>query len=370
MSGILVHEWLEASGGAENVFEELSRAFPDADRFCLWDDSRGRFAGVEESVLARTPLRHSKALALPLMPAVWRSLPERDADWVLCSSHVFAHQARVAGTAGAAPKLVYVHTPARYVWVPELDPRGESVAARAASAVLRSIDRRRAAEPAALAANSRFIARRIADKWGRDAQVIYPPVPVADFADARLQLDDREQARLESLPDQFLLGVSRFVPYKRLEAVIEAGEASGLPVVLGGTGPEEARLRQLASRASVPVTFVHRPSYALLRALYRRASALVFASVEDFGIVPVEAMASGTPVIVNAVGGAAESVIDGRTGVHMHSWSRSELRSAVERALVLDSVDCVERAREFDSSVFIEAIRAWVGQHVGMTVAA
>ena len=145
VSGILVHEWLARHGGSENVFEVLSGVFPDAERFCLWNDSDGRFENVHETVLARTPLRRSKAAALPFMPAVWRHLPARDADWVLTSSHLFAHHARFAGPARHAPKLVYAHTPARYVWTPELDGRGSGLAARAASALLKPIDRKRAA---------------------------------------------------------------------------------------------------------------------------------------------------------------------------------------------------------------------------------
>ncbi|WP_184750193.1 glycosyltransferase [Microbacterium thalassium] len=366
MPGLIVHEWLEASGGSENVFETLVDAFPDAGRLCLWNDSGGRFTDVDETILARTPLRRNKALALPFMPAVWRSLPERDADWILASSHVFAHHARFGGPARDVPKLVYAHTPARYVWVPELDQRGDSLAARAISAALKPIDRRRAAEPTAIAANSRYIAARIAEKWDREAEVIYPPVDVGAFA-APLTLTDDEQRILDALPSEFLLGVSRFVPYKRLDAVIEAGLASGMPVVLAGAGPEERHLREIGASCGIPVELVHRPSYSLLRALYRRASALVFAPVEDFGIVPVEAMASGTPVIANAVGGASESVIEGVTGAHVTTWKRGELREAVARALEARPQDCIARAEDFDTCVFTSRIRSFVGAHAGVS---
>jgi glycosyltransferase involved in cell wall biosynthesis len=366
MSGMIVHEWLEASGGSENVFETLVDTFPDADRFCLWNDSAGRFTGVTESSLARTPLRHSKAMALPLMPAVWRNLPESDADWVLASSHVFAHHAKFAGKAAKAPKLVYAHTPARYVWVPELDKRGDNAVARAVSGVLKMLDRSRAAEATAIAANSHYIAERIADKWGREAEVIHPPVRVADFSTAALVHPVAEPRILKALPTEFLLGVSRFVPYKRLEAVIDAGAASGMPVVLAGAGPEERRLRAYAAESGISVTLLRHPSFALLRALYRRASALVFAPVEDFGIVPVEAMASGTPVVANAVGGASESVIDGRTGAHVYTWHPDELADAVSRAVEARPEDCIARATDFDTSVFTSKIRSWVEVHAGV----
>lgn len=364
MSGVLVHEWLQSNGGSENVFDVLTEAFPDAARVCMWNDSNGRFTDIDETVLARTPLRRSKVAALPFMPFVWRNLPARDADWILCSSHVFAHHARFAGPARDAPKLVYAHTPARYVWVPELDDRGAGMAARAASSLLKPLDRKRAGEAVAIAANSRFVAARIAEKWGRDADVIYPPVDVQTFMQEPDELGAADRATLASLPKDFLLGVSRFVPYKRLEAVIDAGIAANEPVVLAGAGPDEARLRDLARRHPGAVSFVDHPSLSLLRALYRRARALVFAPIEDFGIVPVEAMASGTPVIANAIGGAAESVLDGRTGALVSTWSPDELRAALERTDRVRAEDCVARAREFDTQVFIDRMQTWVGQHV------
>ncbi|GAA2531839.1 glycosyltransferase family 4 protein [Microbacterium mitrae] len=368
MAGILVHEWLAPHGGSENVFEVLSDAFPDAERFCLWNDSNGRFTGVEETMLARTPLRRSKAAALPFMPFAWRHLPARDADWVLASSHLFAHQARFAGPAREVPKLVYAHTPARYVWTPELDGRGSGFAARAVSRVLKPLDRKRAQEPQAIAANSAFIADRIAHTWEREATVIYPPVDVTAFTTTG-ELTPADAALAASLPSEFLLGVSRFVPYKRLDRVIDAGIAAGLPVVLAGGGPDEERLRSIAAEKNAQVTFVHNPSTALLGELYRRSLALVFPAIEDFGIMPVEAMATGTPVVANAIGGTAETVVDGVTGALVHDWSQSELASAVERAIAADPQACIARAREFDTSVFTRRITAWVGAQTGTTTA-
>lgn len=370
MAGILVHEWLARYGGSENVFEVLSNTFPDAERFCLWNDSEGRFEGVHETVLARTPLRRSKAAALPLMPSVWRHLPERDAEWVLASSHLFAHHARFGGPARHAPKLVYAHTPARYVWTPELDGRGDGLAARAASMWLKPIDRKRAAEPVAIAANSAFIAQRIADAWEREATVIHPPVDVSALAAPGDELAPADRATLAALPPEFLLGVSRFVLYKRLDRVIEAGAAAGLPVVLAGGGPDERRLRTMAAELGAWVVFVGNPSTGLLAELYRRALALVFPAVEDFGIMPVEAMATGTPVVASAVGGTAETIVDGVTGALVHDWMPSELELAVERAVASDADACVARAFEFDTPVFVDRIRRWVAATTGADLTA
>lgn len=364
LNGILVHEWLSATGGSENVFEAISAIFPDAARYCLWDDSEGRFAGVGETWLAQTPLRRSKAVALPFMPLAWRQLPAVEADWVLCSNHVFAHHARFSGSAGDAPKLVYAHTPARYVWVPELDGRGNNPVARAVSAKLRPLDRRRAQEPVALAANSRFVAERIAVAWERESTVIYPPVEVGAFSAEPDGLTAAESATMAALPSGYLLGASRFVPYKQLDRVIDVGVAAGVPVVLAGEGPDEPRLREIAGAHPGLVTFVPRPSFPLLRALYHRSLALVFAPIEDFGIMPVEAMATGTPVIANAIGGAAETVVDCVTGALVSEWSPSELAHAVDVATSASPDACRARAREFDASVFADRVRQWVAAHV------
>lgn len=363
MTGVLVHEWLASAGGSENVFEALGDVFPDARRYCLWNDSDGRFAVDGETWLARTPLRGHKAAALPLMPLAWRGLPAVDADWVLTSSHLFAHHARFGGAARDAPKLVYAHTPARYIWSPELDGRGTGIPARLAAGALKPIDRRRAQEPVAIAANSRFVAERIARAWHRESTVIHPPVDVAGFSRAA-ELDAQEQAIIDALPSEFLLGFSRFIPYKRLELAIEAGVAAGLPVVIAGAGPEEARLRAAADALHPGrVHVVVAPRGELYRALLQSALALVFPPVEDFGIVPVEAMATGTPVIANAIGGTAETVLHGRTGALVEGWSRAELRAAVATATATSAADCRQQAAVFAAPVFADRIRSWVTAH-------
>jgi len=363
LSGVLVHEWLSRRGGSENVLVELARIFPDAAIAALWDDAPERFAQgrVTETWLAKTPLRHHKALALPLMPATWRHLPASDADWVLCSSHLFAHHARFAGAARDAPKFVYTHTPARYIWTPELDLRGDNAIARAISRPLQELDRKRAQEPHSIAVNSAFVGERVARVWGRESTVIYPPVSVGAFAaDSGHLLSAADEAVLANLPETFILGASRFVPYKRLDVAIEAGVAADVPVVIAGDGPDEPRLRAIADKHPGMVTFINQPSSTLLRELYQRALVLVFPAVEDFGIMPVEAMATGTPVIANTVGGAAESVIHGRTGALLETFDATSLREAVDLASKTEAADCVARAWEFDVSVFDRRILDWV----------
>jgi glycosyltransferase involved in cell wall biosynthesis len=346
------------------VLFELARIYPDAAIETLWDDAPERFEDgrVQETWLARTPLRNHKAMALPLMPMTWRNLGHSDAEWIICSSHLFAHHARFSGPARDAPKFVYTHTPARYIWTPELDLRGGNPAVRAASRAFQPLDYKRAQEAESLAANSKFVADRIARVWDRDSTIIYPPVRVQDFVDdSRAVLTGEEAALLSSLPDGYLLGASRFVPYKRLDIAIEAGAAANVPVVIAGEGPDEARLRAIANDHPGMVTFIAKPSFAMLTELYRNALALIFPAVEDFGIMPVEAMAAGTPVIASTHGGVSESVIHGTTGALLESFDATSLREAVDLVSALDAPDCVARAWEFDVSVFDTRVHDWVG---------
>lgn len=367
MAGVLVHEWIAQDGGSENVLQAMSETFPDAEIHCLWNDSTGRFdpGRVRQSWLARTPIRRHKALALPLMPATWRTLRYRGYDWALISSHAFAHHARFRGAPRDFRRMVYVHTPARYVWTRALDARGDHPAARVVSHALRPLDRRRAAEGAEFAANSAFVRSRIQDAWGINARVIHPPVNVEriqSVADWRNRLDHAESAVLDALPDGFVLGASRFIPYKRLENVIKVGEATQRPVVLAGRGPSLPDLKAAAARARVPVHFVPAPSEALLYALYQQTALFAFPAVEDFGIMPVEAMAAGAPVLAQAEGGAAESVVPGVTGALIGFGCTDEMREGAEVALATERSKRLDRAKEFAAERFCAEIAAWVDE--------
>lgn len=364
MPGLIVHEWIEQYGGAEKVAEELASVFPNAAIACLWDDYPQRFAGrsVTESWLSKTPLRRRKSLALPFTLPTWRSLdvPERP-DWMICSSHLFAHHAKLAGSGIPVPKYVYAYTPARYVWNPELDSRGSSAAARAISKPLQVIDRARAQEATSIAAVSHFVQKRIQDAWLRDCEVIHPPVDVDYYGSSKAHLLTAAECDLmESLPDTFVLGASRFVPYKRLDLVLAFGEANQVPVILAGSGPQESPLRELAASTSVPVRFLIQPSQALLRELYAKAWAFVFPPVEDFGIMPVEANATGTPVVASAVGGASESVSDGVSGLLLEKFSKAEMRSAADALPSIKPEACRRQAAKFDRHVFHASIKTWI----------
>ena len=366
MAGLIVQEWIEESGGAEQVLDAMRLALPDSRVACLWNDDTTRFppSTVDESWMARTPLRGRKALALPMMSGTWRrGWGDGEPDWVLTSSYVFAHHAGF-GTKRGVPKFSYVHTPARYLWEPDLDSRTSVPLAGLARAYLRGVDRRAAASSGSLAANSEFVRDRIRRAWDRDARVIHPPVDAAAIAavpDWAARTTPVERALLESLPDHgFLMAASRLVPYKRHDAVIRMGAALGLPVVVVGSGPERERLDAVAADAGVPVHMLGRVSDELMRALFQRALAFVFPPVEDFGIIPVEAMATGCPVIVNRVGGAAESAVDGVAGAHYDPDDASGYRAAIDLATGIRPEAARARALDFDTARFVDDVRDWV----------
>jgi glycosyltransferase involved in cell wall biosynthesis len=231
---------------------------------------------------------------------------------------------------------------------------------------LKAVDRRRAGEAAAIAVNSRYTQSRVERSWGRDSTVIYPPVRV-ELIQSRNWTEcvaGAENVTLAALPAEFLLGASRFVSYKRLELVIKAGELTGTPVVLAGGGPDADALHQRALESTVPILFVERPSNELLFALYERAAAFIFPAIEDFGMMPVEAAAAGTPVVVNAVGGAAESVLPGVTGVVIDFNSASEIKSGVERAMGCDLHAARRRAAAFSEGRFRDEFLSWARVYI------
>lgn len=340
-----MHEWFGPTGGSEKVFRSLGELIPHADRFVLWRETDD--TDLRQSWLARTPLRRSKALALPVMPLAWRTLTRNSYDVVLSSSHAFAHTVKANPD---ARYLSYVHSPARYLWSPGYDARGGNPLLAGPRRALQAADRRLSRHVHAYAANSREVRDRIRRYWSRDAVVINPPVDVGYFGAAPAA--DRDQNR------DHLLGVGRWVPYKRFDLMIAVAEAARLPLVIAGSGPEERRLRQLAADATVEVTFVGRPDDAELRRLYWGSRALLYPTHEDFGIVPVEAQACGTPVIGLARGGLLETVIDGETG--LLAADERALATLVPRTGGLDPERIRANADGFAPHVFAARTTAWL----------
>lgn len=349
----IAHEWVSARAGSEKVFEELARTFPAADLYAMTVtpgvelDTAGR--PIRTTFLDRLgPLRDRRGATLPLMPTAWRGAGRGERyETVISSSHACAKGFRPGRS---ARHLCYVHAPMRYVWNPEIDGRGAHFAAAPVRAAFRRWDRRSTRWVDSFAANSTAVAERIRDYYGRHATVIHPPVDTAFFAAA----PDEEREGLVTL--------GRLIPYKGHDTAIRVAADLRLPIKIVGRGPEERRLRDLAREVGADAEFVVGASDREVRSAVASSRLLVFAAVEDFGIVPVEAQAAGTPVVGPALGGILDTVRDGVTGAHATDTSVAAIRSACERALGLPDMAsaCRAHASRFGTERFRREVRQWV----------
>jgi glycosyltransferase involved in cell wall biosynthesis len=352
----LVHEWIDSRAGSEKVFEALAGVLPDADLYALTrepgvDLDLGS-RSVTTTFLDQLPgLRARRGLTLPLMPIAWHRIRAPVYELVITSSHAFARWFRPARD---ALHLSYVHSPARYLWTPELDRRNwvSGLIAKVA-APLRRLDRRSLDWTDSIAANSTAVAERIHEFYGREAHVIHPPVDLEHY---RPRSSDKRG---------YALCVSRFVPYKRIDLAIAACARAGLPLVVAGFGPAEAELRALA--AGTATTFVSTPDDEALAKLYSEADVVIYPGEEDFGIVPVEAQACGTPVLAFGRGGSRDTVIPGTTGALIE---RQEVAMFAEALADIDwsafEADRLhEHAQRFGYGRFRTEIRAWIGSARG-----
>jgi glycosyltransferase involved in cell wall biosynthesis len=349
----VVHEWYGATGGSEKVFVKMAALVPHAKRYVLWQDRDAVVEGppLHQSWLARTPLRYAKPAALPVMPLAWRTLSRETFDVVISSSHAFAHTVKL-GSPERTRYLSYVHSPARYVWSPGFDGRGSGRLLSLPRRVLQGIDRRLSRHVHSYAANSHEVRRRIERYWHRDAYVINPPVETEFYLGAPAA--DQQQNR------DYLLGVGRWIPYKNFGLMIEIAERAKLPLVLAGSGPQEVALRKQAAAAGVAVTFEVRPSDERLRQLYWGARALLFPVHEDFGIIPVEAQACGTPVIGLRSGGLLETVLDGQSGFLAAGLDPADYAGLTARLGELSPGPVQASAARFTPANFQLSLTKWI----------
>ena len=347
----IVHEWINAYAGSEQVFEALAQIFPTADLFALSrePDISLELGGrpIRTTFLDHAFTRRHRAIALPLMPAAWRALGKSRYELVLSSHHAFAHANRLAD---GGTHLCYVHSPARYLWSPDVDRRGAGLFMRPGAAVLRRYDLAASRRVTAYAANSSAVASRIKDFWHREATVIHPGVRIEYFS----------QATNVSPARDYVLGAGRWIAYKNMPRVIEAASIAGMPVKIAGSGPDKDRIVAAASAAAVPVELIESPSDEQLRDLYRNAACLVFPTVEDFGIVPVEAQAAGTPVVAIAAGGALDTIRDGETGYLVSEPTSGALAERILAVGQIKAPDCQRNAARFTHAEFASRIREWV----------
>lgn len=342
----VVQDWFYAPGGSEEVAIELAGLLPGSEMVTSFmeDAYRPRLAGhsIRTWPFQRLvgPTRRYRSF-LPAYPLWFGSLDLRDRELVISSSVAFSHAVR---TRPGALHVSYVHTPLRYAWDLESYVGGSSLTpvSRLGARVLRPLlqrwDRSTADRPDHLVANSATVRERIRRLWGRDAEVIHPPV-----ATSGIEVSTRD--------DGFLLVAARMLAYRRLDLAVAAATRLGRELVLVGHGPEERRLRAMAGPT---VRFTGPVDRATLLDLFARCHAYLAPGVEDFGIAPVEAMAAGKPVVGYRGGGVAETVIDDRTGVLFDRPTVQDLMAAIERldAAPIDPGEARARAEAFDTQVF------------------
>ncbi len=358
----LVHDWLNQYGGAERVLEHLAALFPAAPvhtsiywragmpkRYHAWDIRplwMDRLPGIYRWHQAYFPLY---ALAFAQL-----DLSGHGYDLVVSNKSGFCHGVRT----GSVPQLCYCLSPTRYVWqfehyaAREALPGVARALLRPVVGLLRRWDYRAAQrESVHFVAISREIQHRIRTFYGREAEIIYPPVDLERFAPTAEHAD-------------YYLIVSRLVPYKRIDLAVRAFTSLGLPLVVVGEGRDRAALE---AQAGPTVRFLGRVADDALPGLLANCKAFVFPGYEDFGIAPVEAQAAGRPVIAFRAGGALDTVVEGSTGVFFDAPTADGLAAAVT-GFDADGVDpevCRRNAARFSVARFRREIATLVTRLVG-----
>jgi len=353
----LAHDWLTGMRGGEKVLELLAAGFPGAPLYTLLHKP----GSVSETITRRTIhtscLQHVPGIAryyryfLPVFPLAIRTMGKPDTDLLISTSHCAAKALPVRSH---TRHLCYCFTPMRYAWTFHDEYFGASPAKKAllspVLAGMRKWDRSNSRHVDRFVGISRHVQKRIEQFYGREADVVYPPTDTFFYSPE------------PSLPrEDFDLIISALVPYKRVDLAVDAYSRSGRRLIVVGTGTEFEKLK---ARAKTNVTFSGWQSNENIRDLYRRCRMLIFPGEEDFGIVPVEAMACGTPVLAFGRGGVTETVIDGETGLFFNEQSVESLLECREHAekKPWNAGKIRARAEQFSQQVFVDGLARSIEQ--------
>jgi len=353
MKVALVHDYLNQYGGAEKVLEALSEIFPDAPIYTLIYDSKiidNILPGkeVRASFLQKIPLinRYHRFFP-PLMPLAVEKLDLSDFDMVISDSAAFT---KGVITRPETIHICYCHTPIRYAWddshkyVREFNmPFWAKIFVPIFMNYLRLWDREAAYRVDKFICNSNFVAKRVKKYYKRDATIIYPPVDTKKFFPG-------------TKSESYFLMVGRLLVYKRFDIAIEAFNRLELPLKIIGTGPESGKLKKMANWN---IEFLGNVDSETLKKHYQECQALIFPQEEDFGIVALEAMACGRPVIAYRGGGALESVKENETGLFFDEQTAGSLVDAVKKfdSGKFKSRKIKNHAMKFDKNIFKKKIK-------------
>lgn len=349
----LVHDWLVTWRGGEKVLLELARLFPEAPIYTLFFDPKslpeelkGRDIRFPRLLNALKPLR--KAL-LPILPWAIERLDLSEFDLIVSTSSCVAKGAIKRKN---AKHICYIHSPMRYIWdqkneyfgrlldIPILKHLINFFIAR-----LRIWDVKSAKRVDLFIANSSFVASRVKNYYDREAVVVHPPINLDGFP-------------VCSVKGDYYLVAGAMVPYKRFDLAILALQKAGRKLLVAGSGPELSRLKKLGVAGQGILEFKIAPSQAEWVELLRGAKALIFPGIEDFGMIAIEAMSAGTPVLAAKAGGALDFIIEGKTGLFFEPGSVDSL------------LECIElfETMSFDANYLAEYSRNYSREHFAIKI--
>lgn len=352
----LVHDWLTGMRGGEKVLEVLCELFPNATLFTLLHNKGSVSPTIEKMIIRTSIIQHfPKSVSryqyyLPFMPCAIERFDMSEYDVVISSSHAVAKGVMVRKN---ATHICYCHTPMRYIWDQYENYFGKiqsGIPTRMAMSLFRRYlqkwDVKSSSRVNYFIANSKNVQERIKRIYNRESDVVYPPVETSRF---KISQNDGE----------YFLIVSALVPYKRIDIAVDAFNDIGARLVIVGVGSELEKLKKLANPN---IEFHGWASDHKLADYYENCKALIFPGEEDFGIVPLEAMASGKPVIAFAKGGALETVIENQTGIFFNDQNKESLVDAVKRFDIkkLHPNHIQLHALEFDRNIFKEKLKTYI----------
>lgn len=356
----IVHEWLVDRSGSEKVVEQILEIYPDAALFAIVEylpqelkwfikNKKVTTSFVQKLPFSKTSYRNY----FPLMPIAVEQFDLSEFDLVISSNHAVS---KGVLTSSEQLHVCYCHSPIRYAWdlyhqyifESGLKKGLKGMLAKFFLHYLRLWDISAVNRVDFFVANSSFIAKRIKKVYNRKSTVIYPPVNVDEFS-------------LCAQKEDFYITVSRFVPYKKIDLIVQAfSKMPNRKLIVIGDGPD---FKKISRTKFDNVQFLGFQKSEVVKAYMQRAKCFVFASIEDFGITPVEAMACGTPVIALKKGGARETVIDGVTGIFFNEQHEKSIRDAVSRfeeLPIFDSVKIREHAEKFSNNRFRNQFKKFV----------
>ncbi len=386
----LVHDFLDQYGGAERVLEVLAEMFPKAPIFTLLYDKEKMSAQggpalswlnreIHTSFLQKFPKfwRQRKKWLLPFMPTAPETFNLRDFDLIITSSGAWS---KGIVTRLNTVHISYLHSPMRFVWDSNEEYLQEKEGSKKIGFLARIIlnyirvwDKVAADRPDYLISNSIHTKRRVKKYYGRESQVIYPPVNTQHVTcntqhnknpSLTLPLEKGENTTNYQLPTtNYFLVVSRLSAYKKIDKIIEAFNKLELPLLIVGEGAEEKNLKVIAEKN---ISFLGFQNEADLQKIYAGARAFIFANEDDFGIAPVEAMSCGVPVLALRKGGVLETVIEGKTGEFFNSNEpeiiADSVRRFIEKESNYDRETIKKRANEFSRKIFVENLEGFINK--------